>query len=188
MAQSTKKSDYSANKKMFAFKSDCELRGINATCKQIVALYDAKDNETIATLAYDAISVDVFRDKSFVDVAKVYTPNYFTSNGQICRLVKLYAHNEETKQRFANLSETCEYLQGSDGNGDYKFFKIPVFKWTTLGLYNFAKRALKAKDKAGKQAEKLANISTAELQNELAKRTESTESKPESKTTKKASK
>jgi len=185
MATSTKKSDYTANKKMFAFKSDCELRGINATCKQIVSLYDSKDTETIAVLSYDAINIDVFRDKSFVDVAKVYTPNYFTSNGQICRLVKLYAHNEDTKQKFATLSDSCEYLQGTDGNGDYRFFKIPVFKWTTLGLYNFAKRALKAKDKAGKQAEKLANISTDDLQKELAKRTES---KPESKTTKKASK
>ena len=185
MAQSTKKSDYTANKSSFAFKADSELRGINATCAIIVKLHDSKDKETVATLAYDAINIDIFRTKEFIDIAKVYTPNYFTSNGQICRLVKLYESNEETKQRFSNLSESCEYLQGSDGIGEYRFFKIPVFKWTTLGLYNFAKRALKARDKAGKQAEKLANISTADLQTELAKRAES---KEESKTTKKASK
>ena len=170
MSNSVKKSDYSANKSLFAFKADSELRGINATCKVIVSLYDSKDKETLSTFAYDSMNIDSFRDKSFIGVAKKFTPNYFDSKGQICRLVKLYKDNTDTKERYESLDKDFESLSGIDGNGEYKFFKIPIYKWSTLGLYNFAKRAYKAQIKVGKVFESLSGIDTETLKTEIAKR------------------
>ena len=180
-------SEYTANKRAFTFKSDCELRGINATCAQIVKLYNANDAETKATLMHDAIDIDTFVSKSFIDVAKAFTPNYFNSNGQICRLVKVYESNTETKEKFVAYSNDFEYINGEDGNGKYRYFKVPVYKYTTASLYNFVKRAYTAQRKAGKVAETLASVSTSALENELKKRSASVpESKPE--TTKKVTK
>lgn len=168
MAKSIKTTDYSVSKKAFTFKADSELRGINATCKVILSMYDNKDRDLLSVLAYDSMKIDYFVDKSFINVAKIYTPNYFDSKGQICSLRKLY---KETEDKYKDFEKTFESLNGVDGVGEYKFFKIPVYKWSTNGLYNFAKRAYKAKDKAINTLANLHNsgINLEELKKDLSK-------------------
>ena len=183
------KSDYSDNKRTMCFRADSVLRGINATVKVLAELYNGNDKETVATFNHDGLTVDNFVTLDFIKVAKQYTQNYFDKSGQICRLVKLYESNTETKERYNNLSKDMEYISGQDGNGVYRFFKIPVYKWTTLGLYNFAKRAYTQRAKVAKVAkdinETLSLLSTEQLEKVVARRkaseTTATESKTESK-------